>query len=119
MKENTIAHAQQSQAETLRVITRVPDCDVIEQPNSVRVILDMPGVGVDDLNIDVHARVLKVIGKTALPWRERRISYERHFQLSEDIDCDKISAAIKNGVLALTLPKLESAKVHKIKVVSA
>ena len=45
MKENTIAHAQQSQAETLRVITRVPDCDVIEQPNSVRVILDMPGVG--------------------------------------------------------------------------
>lgn len=119
MNENHASQVKEMQSDALPVITRVPDCDVIEHPNNVRIILDMPGAGANDLNIDVHARVLKVVGKTAQPWRERIISYERNFQLSEDIDCAKITGAIKNGVLTLTLPKLESAKVHKIKVISA
>ena len=107
-----------SKVEKESTVNSVPACDVIEQPQGVRVLLDMPGVSSDQLSVDVKDRILKVTGRTAAPWHNRQIFYHRDFELSEEIDCAKISAKIKNGVLELTLPKLESAKVHKISVVA-
>ncbi len=97
-------------------VFRTPACDVIEQENGVRVLLDMPGVEPDKVDINVHNRVLEVRADTPFAWRGRAIRYKRSFQLSDDIDSGGISANFKSGVLDLSLPKAESAKVHKVKV---
>jgi len=43
-------------------------------------------------------------------------SYARTFQLSSKIEQDGISAALKDGVMTLVLPKVERAKPRKIAV---
>lgn len=106
-------------AKTTDYITHVPSCDVIEQPRSVRIVMDMPGVEPDAVTIDVKDRLLKVCANSPFVWHGRAISYCRSFQLSDDIDCKGITAKVRHGVLELKLPKLESAKVHKIKVVKS
>ena len=42
--------------------------------------------------------------------------YKRSFQLSDAVDVENISAKTQDGVLTLTLPKSERAKVHRIQV---
>jgi HSP20 family molecular chaperone IbpA len=43
-------------------------------------------------------------------------NYARTFQLSSQIEQDRISAALKDGVMTLVLPKIERAKPRKIQV---
>jgi len=43
-------------------------------------------------------------------------NYARTFQLSSKIEQDGISAALKDGVMTLVLPKVERAKSRKIQV---
>ena len=46
----------------------------------------------------------------------RQAQYRRSFVLSRDLDTSKIDASMKNGVLTLTVPKLEQAKPRRIAV---
>lgn len=100
-------------------VTHVPVCDVIEQPRGIKIVMEMPGVAAEDLNIDVKDRILKVCSESHFAWNGRTVRYCRSFQLSDDIDCTGISAKVKNGVLELKMPKSESATVHKVKVETA
>lgn len=95
----------------------MPVCDVIEQPHGVKVLLDMAGVEPDKVEINIDNRVLTVSGASPFHYDGREVHYRRSFQLSDDIDSGSIAAKAKNGVLELLMPKLESAKVHKIKVI--
>ncbi len=52
-----------------------------------------------------------------LKWQEYKIGhYRKSFQLNDRIDTAKISAAMKDGILRLTLPIKEKCKPIKIKV---
>ncbi|HQK80191.1 MAG TPA: Hsp20/alpha crystallin family protein [Syntrophales bacterium] len=42
--------------------------------------------------------------------------YQRAFTISDEVDQDRIEAAVENGVLRLTLPKVEKAKIKKIAI---
>ncbi len=94
----------------------MPPCDIIEQSGGVRILMDLPGVSSEALDVDIRDRQLSVSAGMAGLWQGRKVEFRRSFQLSEDIDTAKISARIKNGVLELILPKLESAKPHKIAI---
>ena len=96
-----------------------PLCDIIELNGAVRILMDLPGISADALDIDVKERQLHVAASMPGLWQGRKVEYQRSFQLSEDIDAAKISAKIRDGVLELTLPKMESAQVHKISVARA
>ncbi len=97
--------------------THTPSCDVIDSPDEIRIVMDMPGISPEDVDVDVHDRVLKVCACSSHVCRKHGcISYCRSFQLSEDIDCGNISAKVCCGILELKLPKIKSARVHKIKV---
>jgi HSP20 family protein len=85
----------------------------------------MPGVGKDNVNVRVENGVLNVEGRLDLSkyqglrplYTEYNIGhYSRSFQLSSKIDQTKIGAALKDGVLSLTLPKAEETKPRKIDV---
>jgi HSP20 family protein len=103
----------------------VPTADIYETRDALTVILEMPGVEKDNVNIGVENGLLHVEGRIDLSkyqglqplYIEYNIGhYSRSFQLSSKIDQGKIEAAMKDGVLSLTLPKVEEAKPRTIQV---
>lgn len=97
-------------------VQTTPACDIMEENGSVRLLMDLPGVKADDLNIEVKSRQLRISGTMQDLWQGNQVEFRRSFNLSEDIDTARISAKLKDGVLALTLPKVPSAQVHKIAI---
>lgn len=102
-----------------------PDVDIFETEKELVLLADMPGVQTKDLTIDLRDNVLTLTGDIA-PFEGAEeedilIEYEtgkyyRQFTLSEVIDQEKIEAALTDGVLRLTLPKVEKATPRKITV---
>ncbi|KAL3681336.1 hypothetical protein R1sor_024292 [Riccia sorocarpa] len=104
--------------------------DVKETPNSYEYIVDMPGVKNDGIKVLLeNDNVLKVSGVKKkdedtenveyLKIERKGGKYLRRFTLAEDADKEKISAAYKDGVLTITIPKVptrEEAKPRTIEV---
>lgn len=97
-------------------VQTTPACDIFEENGTVRLLMDLPGVTADKLNVDVKSRQLRISGTMQDLWQGYQVEFRRSFNLSEDIDTAHISARLKDGVLALTLPKVPSAQVHKIAI---
>lgn len=102
-----------------------PPVDILESDTGLILLADMPGVNAESLSIDLADRVLTIMGKVeksaddnlkALNSEYRVGDYYRQFTISEVIDQEKISAAMKNGVLTLELPKITPAQPRKIAV---
>jgi HSP20 family protein len=113
--------------EETTVPTRVflPTADIYETQDALCVILEMPGVAKENVDIRVEEGVLKVEGRLdfskyqglqPLHTEYNVGNYARSFRLSSKIDPNKIAAELKDGVLILTLPKVEEAKPITIQV---
>jgi HSP20 family molecular chaperone IbpA len=105
-----------------------PNVDIFETENQITLLADLPGVKADNMSIDLHDNVLTMSGEVAAPegahetdvFREYRTGqYFREFALSELIDQSKIEAQLSEGVLRLTLPKVQAATPQKITVKTA
>ncbi len=103
----------------------LPAVDIFETENAINIVADMPGVKTGDLTVDLRDNVLTLDGQVKSPegegeqdlLREFRIGrYFRQFNLSQMIDQAKIAADMKDGVLKLNLPKVETAVPRKISV---
>jgi HSP20 family protein len=103
----------------------VPMADIYETADALIVVMEMPGVDRGNVEIRVEDDVLKVEGKLDFSkyrglqplYTEYNIgSYARSFSLSSRIDQNKIGAELNDGVLSVTLPKVEEAKPRKIQV---
>ena len=102
-----------------------PNVDILESDSEIVLLVDMPGVATDDVNIDLRDGVLTLSGDVK-PWEDKEESnvliefrigkYYRQFTLSESINQDGIEAKLENGVLRLILPKSEKAMPRKIMV---
>ncbi|MEK6235684.1 MAG: Hsp20/alpha crystallin family protein [Planctomycetales bacterium] len=101
-----------------------PLADVIERPDELLLLLDLPGVKAGEIDLQFEDGVLTVRGSAASRQPEdvrflRREygvgDFHRSFRVNEEIDADAISAEHKDGVLALHVPKL-SPKRRKIEV---
>ena len=102
-----------------------PAVDILETERELTLLADLPGVKTKDLKIDLKDNVLTLTAdETPFEgpgekdvFREYRIgSYYRQFSLSDTIDQSKIEAVLNDGVLRLTLPKVEAATPRKITV---
>jgi HSP20 family molecular chaperone IbpA len=85
----------------------------------------MPGIEKSKVDIRVENDVLHVEGRIDLSkytglhslYTEYNVGhYARSFQLSSKIDQNKIAAELNDGVLSLTLPKMEEAKPRTIQI---
>ena len=103
-----------------------PRADVIEGDQEYRILMDLPGVKSDDLEINVENQMLtvKAVRKVELPdgfeqkRRERaeQTGFARTFRLGNAVDADGIKAALTDGVLQITLPKSEKSLARRIAV---
>jgi HSP20 family protein len=118
---------EQEKREETTIPARVflPITDIYEAQDALTVILEMPGVEKSNVSVGVENGVLNVEGRLDLSkyqglqplYIEYNIGhYSRSFHLSSKIDQGKIEAAMKDGVLSLTLPKVEEAKPRTISV---
>ena len=103
----------------------VPDVNIYEFEDSLRLWADMPGVKEKDVDVTLKDGMLTLAGKVSTELynglrplhTEYNIgNYYREFVLNEDIDESKIRATMRNGVLEHTLPKKEHAKPRRIEV---
>src|ERR1700745_112699 len=101
----------------------VPDVNIYEFEDSLKLWADMPGVKEKDVNVTLKDGVLTIIGQVATDmyagvrpmYTEYNVgNYYREFGLNQDIDESKIRAILRNGVLEVELHKKEKAKPRKI-----
>jgi HSP20 family protein len=102
-----------------------PTYHIDESDEGYEVITFLPGVTRENLDITAEGGVLTITGERA--WKQPtdwislyRESSDRPFVLSLEhdnvIDADKITAALTDGVLRLTLPKTEASRPRKIAI---
>lgn len=106
-------------------IVFTPDVDIFEDERQITLLADMPGVGPDDIAIDLNDNELSISGEVK-PFEGGEESdvlvefeigrYFRQFTLSEVIDQSRIEAKHEDGVLRLNLPKAEKAIPRQITV---
>jgi HSP20 family protein len=103
----------------------LPQVDIYEFGDSIKLWADMAGVKESDVNITLKDGVLTITGtvstnvyeKLSPLYTEYNVgNYFRQFELNEAIDDQRIAALMKNGVLELTLPKGERAQPRQIEV---
>ena len=118
--------AQQSGADPARDKPFVvPPVDVFENDSGITLLADLPGVSRDRLGVRVDGESLLIEATAAtvgpqdmqLVYGEAQYpSYRRQFTLSRELDASRIEASLKDGVLRLSIPKLEEAKPRRIEV---
>jgi HSP20 family molecular chaperone IbpA len=129
MPDQEIATKEKQQAESMER-TRpgryfVPEVDICENDDSLRLWADMPGVSENDVDVTLRNGVLTISGKVATSTYENLAplyteynvgNYVRQFTLNEEIDETGIKARMRNGVLEVELPKREHARPRRIQV---
>ena len=104
----------------------VPPVDIFEEDHAIRIMAEIPGVRPDDVKLTVENNVLTIQGTKQQVAEERtdRVhryertygAFERSFTLPTTVDANAIKASYENGVLTVTLPKVERAKPRQIEV---
>lgn len=103
-----------------------PSVDISETDNELVLTADVPGVKLEDINIEVENGTLSLSGSRTFYeennsgnyHRQERFygSFRRAFLLPETVDLEKVAASYENGVLTVAMPKKELAKPRTIKV---
>jgi HSP20 family protein len=106
--------------------TFLPPADIAVTDEAVTVVLDVPGVKAEDLDVQLQGDVLTIRGERAWPYQAvdggvRRVErgfgrFERSLRVPAGLDAGAIGAALEDGVLRLTLPKPEQQRPHRIAV---
>lgn len=100
-----------------------PRVDVLESASEYLVVADMPGVAKDAASVKFENGALTLTGRRdagtsdgALSQEQRYGNFERAFTMPEDVDAEKISAELTNGVLSVHLPKQAAKQPRRIEV---
>jgi len=102
-----------------------PRTSIHESPDAVVIVMDIPGVSKNNVDIHFNRGELTVTGHRE-PWDKDKMkpcycerlegSYRRIFSLDNTLDPGKIDARLNEGVLELVIPKVEAVKPRKIEI---
>jgi HSP20 family molecular chaperone IbpA len=121
--QNQTRRAQQSQASEQPAL--LPPVDVIEDAEGITVYADLPGVPKERLDVHIDGEVLVIEGEMGLEMPQEMEAthvevslprYRRVFTLSRELDPERMSAELKQGVLKVRIHKAEHAKPRRIEV---
>ena len=105
---------------------KVPKKDIVDRDEDVLVRVHLPGVKKEDFDVSLSDNTVTVKGSTSEEKKEEKGDYlrceisrgefSRTGALPHYVDSDAAKARFSDGVLELTMPKVEKAKRHSIKV---
>jgi HSP20 family protein len=107
--------------------TFTPPIDIHEEPEGLVLEADLPGATEQGLHVELEDNVLNLYARieplapqgARLLHQEYRLGdYHRSFILSDEVDRERITAELSNGVLRLHLPKADRARTHRIEIKS-
>lgn len=103
-----------------------PPVDIREEEDAYVVEVELPGLKKEDVRITMENNILTIQGEKKQLKEEKREKYyraeraygsfTRSFALPTTVKSDKIEAEYKDGILTITLPKVEEAKPKAIEV---
>ncbi|MBI5476032.1 MAG: Hsp20/alpha crystallin family protein [Ignavibacteriales bacterium] len=106
--------------------TLMPVVDIVERENEFSIKVEIPGVDKKDVKITIQNDVLTIRGEKKQEEEKKGENYyrtersygtfQRSFTLPSSVANEKIDASYDNGILTLTIPKLEEAKPKEIEV---
>ena len=103
----------------------VPQTDVYETEDALTVVMEMPGVAREAVEIELKDDVLRVQARIDPSkyegmepvYTEYNVGHwTRSFALSDRVDRERIGAQLEDGVLTLTLPKTAEAQPRRIAI---
>ena len=105
----------------------VPSLDLTSDEKAYTLRVEVPGVEPDDVKLSVHDGVLEVSGekKRESEDKEQHVterffgSFRRSMTLPEDADIDAVTAAHKNGVLTVSIPRKAESRERVIAIEKA
>ena len=111
------------------VETAAPKVDVIDRDREIVLRAEVPGVSKDDLEITMTDDSVTIRGTARHEEKKEegdyyycetsRGEFSRSVTLPAHVDGSKAQATYKDGILELTLPKLETAQRHKVEIAGA
>ena len=102
-----------------------PRVDIYETENGLKLVADMPGVSPEAVDIRLEKRELTIHGAVedsppqgySPVYREYEVGdFERRFTLGGDFDAERIEAELSDGMLTLTIPRVQEAAARTIKI---
>ena len=104
----------------------VPAFDIYENDKNYVLKAEIPGINSKELDVTLTDGLLTVKGEKRKESEERGETYhrierrygafERSFHVPDSIQADRVGAEYRDGILTLTLPKVERRRVKKIDV---
>ena len=95
----------------------VPQFEVREIDDSYQIFAELPGMNKKDINIEVIDGNLTISGEKSNSDKDKKHyseifygKFNRNFNLPEDVLSDEVSAKMKDGILAIYIPKMEQIK---------
>lgn len=111
---------------TPRGVAVMPKIDIKDKKDSIVVKAELPGMSEEEIDVEISDGVMTISGEKkgeeekegeGYYYRESHSgSFTRTFSLPQDIKGDKAEAEMKNGVLIITIPKVEPKKATKVKI---
>ncbi|MBI3556284.1 MAG: Hsp20/alpha crystallin family protein [Deltaproteobacteria bacterium] len=103
-----------------------PMCDVEESDGHYLFSFDVPGIGKDDIKVELLENQLVVSGERKYEHSEKKHahrlneryygSFQRAFTLPSVIDAERVEASYDNGVLRIAIPKAETTRNRTVKI---
>ena len=102
-----------------------PPINVFQQGHDLVALIELPGVGKNEINLQAKERTIRISGTKAVQYgdklslhRRERVagSFDRTIALPIQIDPNAIKAEYRDGILAVFIPRAESDKPKSIKV---
>ncbi|MBS1889129.1 MAG: Hsp20/alpha crystallin family protein [Actinobacteria bacterium] len=105
-----------------------PAADLVRSEDEVTLVMDVPGLRSDDLEIELSDGMLWIRGERLYPYTQEQAGrsvhrlergygrFERVLQVPRDVDPGALTAAIEDGVLTLRIPVPETRKPRRIEI---
>ena len=104
-----------------------PKVNVYEYDDKIGIVAEIPGLDKKNVSVDVEDQVLTISGDKhglddsggkCITRELKQSSFKRSFNLGEHLDGDGVSAKFKDGMLSISVPKVEPAKPkkHSVKI---